>query len=101
MTRKSVRRKNPTKEEVAAIEPDPVSDPELTLGNRLGALDGLKRAEIFHLHIPGDCQRYHEIINEKDRYMILESDATWDKEKGKVIGRSIFLLYVDRHAAPD
>lgn len=100
MTRKSARRKNPTKEEIDAIEPDPGPDQELTLGNRFGALDGLKRAEIFHLHNPEDCKRYHEIINEKDRYMVLESDATWNKDKGMVIGRSIFLLYVDRHAEP-
>lgn len=100
MTRKPTRRKNPTREEIDAIEQDPEPDQELTLGNRFGSLDGLKRAEIFHLHHPEDHERYHEIINDKDRYMVLESDATWNKDKGMVIGRSIFLLYVDRLAEP-
>jgi len=92
------RRRKPTKEELAAIEPDPAPVNDRTLDNRFGSSEGLKRAEIFHLHQEGDNQRYHEIINNPDRYMVLEHEATWNKDKGMVIGRSMFVLYVDRFA---
>ena len=86
-------RKNPTIEEMAAIEQE-TSDAR-TLSSKVTS-DGVKKAELFHL--PLEQERYHAIINDRDRYVILESDFTWDKEKGSTVGVTIFLFYVDRFA---
>jgi len=88
-------RKNPTIEEMAAIEQE--TEDARTLDSRVVS-DGVKKAELFHLQYPADAARYHEIINNRDQYVILESDFTWDKEKGSTVGVTIFLFYVDRFA---
>jgi len=95
------RRQKPTKEELSGIEP--IQKPEAddrTLSSRLGS-GGRKYAEIFHLHLPSDNIKYHEIINNQDRYTVLETEFTWNKDKGSVIGLTFYLRYVDRDAEPE
>jgi hypothetical protein len=88
-------RLNPSLDEIAAIEEE--RRQARTLDGRASA-EGLKKAELFRIHSPADSAKYHEIINNKDQYTVLDSDHTWDKDKGSTIGLTIFLFYVDRFA---
>jgi hypothetical protein len=88
-------RTHPTLDEIAAVEEE--GRQARTLDGRTSA-EGVKRAELFRIQDPEDSARYHEIINNQDQYTVLDSDHTWDKDKGSTIGLTIFLFYVDRFA---
>ena len=88
-------RLTPSLDEIAAIEEE--RRVARILEGRASA-EGAKRAELFRIHNPVDSERYHEIINNTDQYTVLDSDHTWDKDKGSTIGLTIFLFYVDRFA---
>ena len=96
------RRSKPTVEELAAIEPTPPR--EDILSRSAGASDGVKFARLFRLFIDSedspDYHEYHQIINDPDRFVILDQDQTWDKDKGSTVGITVFLFYVDRFAGP-
>lgn len=95
------RRSKPTPEELTSIEPRP-HDPGILSKSRSNER---KHTRLFKITYAGgggkDFEEYHEILNNRDRYVILDAEQTWDKDKGSTLGVTILLSYVDRFSDPD